>query len=148
MPQGGSLKKKQGIILQKIRFMFKAYQAASKISSTIYFYLAEELVKGEKNLDEGEILKSKFVSKDRFESMVRKGLINDQSAVAAYTYYKADFKKIDAEGVEPGNHFLMSTLISVSGTARLPSPFVTFFMFIAPFTSSAASPRSTFTTIS
>jgi ADP-ribose pyrophosphatase len=77
----------------KIRFMFKAYQAPTKMSSMIYFYLAEELEKRRKHLDDAEVLEEKFVSADKFESMIKGNLIKDQTAVAAYAYYKDYFKR-------------------------------------------------------
>ncbi len=75
----------------RVTLMFKAYQAPARISSLIYFYLAEGLIKGEKRLDEGEQL-SKMnaftVSLDKFESMVKDNIIEDQMSLVAYLHYK------------------------------------------------------------
>lgn len=82
-----------GYASSKITFMFKAYQAPSRTTSMLYFYLAENLAKREKHLDDTEEIRVSFVSTKRFESMVKNNLIVNQSAIAAYLYYKSYFKK-------------------------------------------------------
>ncbi len=89
------LEEETGFSPDKLELMFKAYQAPARMSSLIYFYLAQGLEKKERHLDEGEQLGglSAFkVSLDEFESMVKNNKIEDQMTIAAYLHYRSYLK--------------------------------------------------------
>lgn len=85
------LEEETGFRPSKLKLMFKAYQAPPRISSLIYFYLAEEVVTKKRHLDDLEKLsklKTFAVSMAKFESMIRNNIIRDQMTLATYLYYR------------------------------------------------------------
>jgi len=77
----------------KIKYLFKAKEAQPKLNNMLYFYLAENLVKRKKHEDKGEIITTKWIKKERFESIIKNSKIVDMKTIAAYTYYKTYVNK-------------------------------------------------------
>lgn len=71
----------------KTTLLFKAYEAPGRIKSMFYFFLVEGVRTGKKDLDPGEIITSKWVSKKQFDTMIRSGKIIDLKTIGIYTYY-------------------------------------------------------------
>lgn len=87
------LMEETGYAPKNLKLLFKAKEAQPRINNTLHFYLAYNFTKIKRYRDNQEIITSKWVSLQQFESMVKLRKITDLKTIAAYFYYLNHIKK-------------------------------------------------------
>ena len=81
------LEEETGYIPGKIRKLGSFYPSAGSTNEKIHIYLAEELEKGEKDLDVGEEMKVKKVALKELKDMISRGEFKHGAGIAALAKY-------------------------------------------------------------
>ena len=71
------LKEETGYSAEKIKLIHKFYTSAGFSNQKIYIFLAENLIPGEQNFDEDEIIEVKEFEMDEVYKMIQKNEIED-----------------------------------------------------------------------
>lgn len=71
------LKEETGYSAEKIKLIHKFYTSAGFSNQKIYIFLAENLIQGEQNFDEDEVIEVKEFEMDEVYSMIQKNEIED-----------------------------------------------------------------------
>lgn len=72
----------------KMTFMFKMYSSIGFCNEIIYVYLAENLVKGQFNMDDDEFITIERYSLEESIDLIKKGEICDSKTISAVLAYK------------------------------------------------------------
>lgn len=85
------LKEETGLTSNKIRFLTSIYSAPGIMDEELFFYLAEDLVEGELQLDEGEFLHVEKYLLSELLDFVLKGEIRDSKTIVGILFIEKYF---------------------------------------------------------
>lgn len=81
------LQEEVGYYPKKVKFLFKEYISPGIETELESIYLATDLVKSKKKMDDDEIIETKTVTKSELRKMIKQNKILDASSLAALLYY-------------------------------------------------------------
>ncbi len=83
------LEEETGFIAGTLKKIALLYGSPGILNERMHIYIASDLRKGRKNLDPGEEIKLKRVSRDTAMRMIRNGAIRDAKTMAALLFYQS-----------------------------------------------------------
>jgi len=81
------LQEEVGYFPRKVRFLFRSYINPGLETETDYFFLATDLVKSKKPMDDDENIHTKIVTVAQMIKMIKKNMILDGTSLIGVLYY-------------------------------------------------------------
>ena len=81
------LEEETGFRAREVELLYEVYPTPGYTNERIFIYLAKELEKVERHLDDGEFLDAEWIDLERVKEMLKKGEIKDAKTIIALQAY-------------------------------------------------------------
>ena len=82
------LEEETGMSAGKMQYMFEEYSNPGMSKRKFFFYLATDLKKGQRHLDDNEVIKILKLPQKKMDQMIKDNVITDHKTISGYLYYK------------------------------------------------------------